>query len=279
MRAIVIGLAVLAAPALAQGQQRGYMGIHPAELTPESRKAHKVADGIERGLVLIKVYEDSAAAKAGLRAGDVLTAFNNKPVNSIEGLIELISDTRPGQRVAYVARRGSGTIAGLLVLGTPPDERAEAREVESKEVRIKERKQGEGDELDVRMERLKRDIEVMRAEAEKRKADAERAAAKERDVARAVSRRRGPAPKNIVGWMELEERRIDAAKKSRNERAVLWHSARMQMLRELREAGYNVPSNAKDGNRNRQQTEQRVRKLEKQLRMVLERLEQLESKR
>jgi len=287
MRALVICLAVLAAPALAQEQQRGYMGIYPAELSPEVRTAHKVDAGIKQGLVLVKIFEGTAAAKAGLRPGDVLTAFNNKPVRSIADLMELVSATKPGQRVAYVARRGSGTIAGLLVLGTAPAEGEARREVIIEDVTRKldtppKRNAGGEDELDARMDKLKREIEAMRAKAERRKVEAEKAAAGNRD--RAKPRRRTPSPQNIVGWMELEELRIVAAKKAGNERAVQWHMARMQLLRELRKAGYNTPNagkpNAgKQANRNRQRAEERMAKLEAQLTEVLKRLERIERRR
>ena len=266
MRVLALCLAVLSLPAMAQDAQRGYIGIKPAELSKEVRTHFKIAEGVDRGLVLTHVFDNSAAAKAGLRVGDVLTSFDNKPVNSIDALIKLLDGMKPGRRVAYVARRGSGTIAGLLVLGKPPAERDVVREQP-----IPKRE----DDLDKRMEKAQRDIEELRARAEQRKAEAAKRAKGGAKRGKGMRVVRGPAPRNIVGWMEREEERIVAAKKSGNQRAVQWHSARMQMLRELRKAGYNTPTGSQRG----EQAEGRMRKLEAKLADVLQRLAQLERRK
>jgi len=297
MRALVLCcLAALAAPVVAQEApravqarpaQRGYIGIRPAEISQELRQHYKIAEGIDRGLVLTQIFEKSPAAKAGLRVGDVLTSFDNKPVNSIDELIKLLDGMKPGRRVAYVARRGSGTIAGLLVLAKQPVDTLEEAPKPVREPKAAPKAApgaASGHDLDKRMDKLNREIEALRERAEKRKAAARAKGEKGKraHVAGAGLRIKRPAPRNIVGWMEIEEERIVAAKKSRNERAVGWHMARMQMLRELREAGYNTP-NAESGRHarrdargapehERERGEMRMRMLEKRREEVLERL-------
>ena len=179
--------------------------------------------------------------------------------------MKLLEGTKPGQRVAYVARRGSGTIAGLLVLGKPPAEPREA----APEAAPKPAREKAG--IDERMDKLTRELEVLRERAAKRKAEAAERAAQEE--AKATRARRQPS--NIVGWLEREERLLERAKKAGNERAVAWHASRLQLLRELRQAGYVAPNR---GSRNPDRAERRMRMLEERLEEVLERLERLEQR-
>lgn len=235
----------MAQPAMAQpaGAQPGYMGINPAPINDSMRKEFRLADDVKSGLVLIQVFEGTAAARAGLRPGDVLTSFANKPVKSIEDLMGLIKNKRAGQKVAYVARRGSGTIAGVMVLGKRP---AERRVVQTDGPAGKPDPVKEGD-LERRMDRLQRDIEVARKRAAERKAHAE------------ANKR----PTSWKGWMEREERALERAERSGAKERILWHRGRLQLLREMRNAPKAGP-------------EKRIRELEAQIQRVLERLERLE---
>lgn len=59
---------------------RGYLGVELMQLTPELRAHFGVPE--ERGVMIARVLEDSPAAKAGLRVGDVITAIEAEPVES-----------------------------------------------------------------------------------------------------------------------------------------------------------------------------------------------------
>ena len=48
--------------------------------------------GVESGVLVRQVDEDSAAAKAGVKAGDVITAVNGKPVKDAGDLRRQIAD-------------------------------------------------------------------------------------------------------------------------------------------------------------------------------------------
>ncbi|MHC4954222.1 MAG: S1C family serine protease [Planctomycetota bacterium] len=264
------------AESAAVAAERGYIGIQPAELTEEARQHFKVAKEIQRGLVLTRIYEGTAAAKAGLRVGDILTSFNNKPVNSIEDLMKALQGMRPGRKVAYVARRGSGTIAGLIVLGKRP---AEARERAVEIIEETPIPAPKADDLDKRLDKLNRDIEILRKRAEAKRAAAKRKT-KKKSVTSGFTARKHPAGKNrLMEYLEREELGLVKAEKSGNQKAAAWHRARLQLLRELSKAGIGteVPSGARVApNRN---AERRMRQLEERLHDVLERLEALESKR
>jgi len=259
--------------------ERGYMGIQPAELNNEIRAHFKIDESVTTGLVLTQIFDGTAAAKAGLRAGDVLTKIDNKPVNSVQNLMEILATKRPGTKLAYVARRGTGTIAGLLVLGKRPTDRMEIVEEEAIEVAPAGEAKPKREEanLDRRMDKLSAEIEVLRKRALERKAKAERGARKERTASpfAGTKRRGGPG---LDGWIERERKALAMATKQRNERKIGWHRARLSMLEEMAVAsrGHGERRGREIDERGRGRAEERMMRVEKRLIDVMERIEMLE---
>ena len=284
MSARLLAFAVLsllsALPALAQEREipmaeRGYMGIQPVEINDEVRQHFKIDKSIATGLVLSQVFDGTAAAKAGLRAGDVITKIDNKPVKSLHDLMSTLATKRPGAKLAYVARRGTGTIAGLLVLGKRPQQREVIVEEEEivEETPIAEPKpQRKEADLDRRMDRLSKDIEVLRKRALKRKARAGIAVA------------RAGKGHSMEQWIQRERRALEVATDKRNQRGVAWHKARLSLLKEMAAAGGDPYAdvirsiNERPGGKSarRGQAENRMAHLEKRLIDMLERIERLE---
>ena len=64
--------------------RRGELGIMGTELNSELAKAMKV--DAQRGAFVSQVMPNSAAAKAGVKAGDVITSLNGKPISSFAAL-------------------------------------------------------------------------------------------------------------------------------------------------------------------------------------------------
>ncbi len=64
--------------------KRGELGILGAELNSELAKAMKV--DAQRGAFVSQVLPNSAAAKAGVKAGDVVVSMNGKPLSSFAAL-------------------------------------------------------------------------------------------------------------------------------------------------------------------------------------------------
>lgn len=214
----------------------GYIGIRPAEITDATRREYKLAADVRTGLVLTKVWENSPAARAGLRAGDVLTSFDEKPVTTIATLQALVAKNGAGEKVAYVARRGSGTIAGLLVLGERP---AAAPQVAT----------GKEADLEKRMARLQKRIAKTHAEA-------------------VLIQKRNTKPASWIGYMEREERALVKAEAAKKVERVIWHKGRLALLREM--------GRGQVGSANRSAASKRVREMEERMEMILERLEMLE---
>ncbi|WJV54279.1 serine endoprotease DegQ [Prodigiosinella aquatilis] len=75
--------------------KRGLLGIRGSEMTSEIAKAFKV--DVQRGAFVSEVLPKSAAAKAGIKAGDVLTSLNGKTISSFAELRAKIGTTAPGK--------------------------------------------------------------------------------------------------------------------------------------------------------------------------------------
>ncbi|MEA2311273.1 MAG: putative serine protease PepD [Solirubrobacteraceae bacterium] len=72
------------------------------------------------GATVSQVTSGGPAASAGLRAGDVITAFAGTAVNDSSGLVAAIAAHQPGDGVKLTVRRGSSTVHATVTLGTQP---------------------------------------------------------------------------------------------------------------------------------------------------------------
>ena len=68
---------------------RGYLGVAIKNLDPEVAPRLGVQD--KEGVVVGQVYDNSPAAKAGLKEGDVITSINAKPVRNSRELQDLVA--------------------------------------------------------------------------------------------------------------------------------------------------------------------------------------------
>lgn len=83
--------------------KRGQLGIKGTEMTADMAKAFNV--DIQRGAFVNEVLPGSAAAKAGIKAGDIITSLDDKPVESFAALRVKIGTTAPGKEVKVALLR------------------------------------------------------------------------------------------------------------------------------------------------------------------------------
>ena len=81
-----------------------YIGIAVSPLSEETAGVI----GIKSGAVVLDVTEDAPAAKAGLKVNDVITKVNDKTIRDSNDLVQVISETDPGDLVTFsVYRQGT----------------------------------------------------------------------------------------------------------------------------------------------------------------------------
>ena len=101
-------------------KDRGYMGVHLDDLNEQMGEYFEVEDG--KGALVTEVVEDGPAAKAGLKAGDVIVMIGDNEIDSSTALHEAIADTEPAQQMAVkVVRKGKGKELSITLGEMPED--------------------------------------------------------------------------------------------------------------------------------------------------------------
>ncbi len=84
---------------------RPWLGIEMQKLNPQLGKYFKVKDG--EGVLISSVVEDSPAAKAGLKAGDVIVKLDDEKIKDGSDLIDVLEDKEAGDEVELaIVRKG-----------------------------------------------------------------------------------------------------------------------------------------------------------------------------
>ncbi len=91
---------------------RGYLGLglQPVRLDRDG--------GV--GAMVMSVAGDGPGAKAGVRQGDVLQAWDGQPIGSVNALLRALGPASVGKTVALSLRRGGETRAIVLEIGERP---------------------------------------------------------------------------------------------------------------------------------------------------------------
>lgn len=84
--------------------QRGYLGVSITNINEELAKKYEI--NTLEGVYVDAVNDGSAAAEAGIKSGDVITAINNVRVKSTSELQEQVSRYRPNDEISVTVLRG-----------------------------------------------------------------------------------------------------------------------------------------------------------------------------
>ncbi len=77
-------------------------------------------DSDGQGALIQSVQAGGPAARAGLKAGDVVVAFGSTRIDSVNGLVAAIAADQPGEQVPLTVVRGGARTQLTLTLGTQP---------------------------------------------------------------------------------------------------------------------------------------------------------------
>lgn len=81
-----------------------FLGIYPEEVNSENMNRYGLRE--VRGVAVAKVVEDSPAARAGLKQGDVILRLNGEEVTSARKLSRLINEVAPDHTARLTISRG-----------------------------------------------------------------------------------------------------------------------------------------------------------------------------
>ena len=82
---------------------RSWLGVSIQPLTPELVKGFNLSDA--KGALVSNVTDDSPAAKAGIKAGDIITEYDGRKVSRSEDLPRLVAETPAGREVPVTVLR------------------------------------------------------------------------------------------------------------------------------------------------------------------------------
>jgi serine protease Do len=105
--------------------ERGFLGVNIQDLTPQLAQQFKM--DAAKGALVSGVSPDSPADKAGVKSGDVITDFNNRPVTDSRHLKLQVGSTTPGAAVPMnVLRDGKTLTLTVTVKELPGDKLADS---------------------------------------------------------------------------------------------------------------------------------------------------------
>ncbi|WP_284446025.1 Do family serine endopeptidase [Rosenbergiella epipactidis] len=93
---------------------RGQLGLKGTEMSSDMAKAFHV--DVQRGAFVAEVLPNSAAAKAGIKAGDIITGLNGKPITSFAELRVKVGTSAPGDKVTLTLLRDGKSINAEVTL-------------------------------------------------------------------------------------------------------------------------------------------------------------------
>lgn len=96
--------------------ESGWLGISIAEVTGEKAKELKLP--AERGVLVGEVETESAAAKAGVKEGDVITEFNGQRVDGTVQFRRMVRETIAGRTVPLTVWRDGRTQTMQVEMGS-----------------------------------------------------------------------------------------------------------------------------------------------------------------
>ena len=95
--------------------KRGWIGVRIQEVTKEIANIEKLEK--PAGALVASVSENSPAAKAGIKPGDIILKFDGKEIDTMRTLPKLVAQTKVGKKVTIKIWRNQQLISKKILLG------------------------------------------------------------------------------------------------------------------------------------------------------------------
>jgi serine protease DegQ len=98
--------------------RRGWIGVEPADLSPELMETFSVK--ARRGVLITGVLQNGPAAQAGIRPGDVIVAVGDKQIANVSELLSNVAALKPGQAAKFGLQRRDESVELTVTPGLRP---------------------------------------------------------------------------------------------------------------------------------------------------------------
>lgn len=98
--------------------RRGWIGVEPAELSPDLMETFGVK--ARRGVLITGVLQNGPAAQAGVKPGDVITEVAGKPVANVSELMTNVAALKPGAAAPFKLQRRDDEVQVSVTPGLRP---------------------------------------------------------------------------------------------------------------------------------------------------------------
>ncbi len=89
-------------------EERADLGMSVDEITPELARQFGLSE--ERGLVVVRVENNSPAAEAGIRRGDIIMEMDQEPLKDLDKYLEKIRQYKKGDTILFLIKRRQATL-------------------------------------------------------------------------------------------------------------------------------------------------------------------------
>ncbi|HEY7220704.1 MAG TPA: DegQ family serine endoprotease [Candidatus Binatia bacterium] len=115
---------------------RGWLGVRAQDMTPATAQSLGLTRSSAEMAVVTEVSENSPAAEAGVKTGDIIVQFNGRPVPKSHDFPGVIADTPPGQRVTLKIIREKKEQVVTVKIGELADENDPNQQVEARDLEL-----------------------------------------------------------------------------------------------------------------------------------------------
>jgi S1-C subfamily serine protease len=108
-------------PLLSKGHvPRGYLGAGLQPIRRGRRGDKASASTLDHGVLVVSIDPEGPAARAGLLVGDIVTAWNGKPIDRVREVIRWLGPDSVGGTADLQLLRGGASTALKVVIGERP---------------------------------------------------------------------------------------------------------------------------------------------------------------
>lgn len=111
--------------------ERGFIGVRLQEITPSIAEALGIPGS--KGALVASVEPGSPAVQAGIQAGDVITRFDGKDIQSVHDLTLAVASQTPGTKTTLTRNRAGSQQEIALTIGQRNDEEGQTGAVPKSE--------------------------------------------------------------------------------------------------------------------------------------------------